>query len=277
MAMRTDFVFSQASLQDYVDCKRRFYYRFKERLSWPAIEAEPILENEKRMIRGAQFHRLVQQYYLGVAEGALENAADAAQISRWWKNFIDFCPVERDKVVFNEKLIGLEFRSFRLVAKFDLISNNEDGVIRIFDWKTSRNRPKREFVAERMQTRIYPFVISNVAEKLFPGMETRPDKIEMVYWYAGYPDAPEVFRYSDEQKTEDESFLLEKINEINALDNRADFPLTEDLKRCQYCVYRSLCDRGEHAGNLENYDPEFESVEEEEIFINLNEIDQIEI
>lgn len=276
MAMKADFVFSQASLQDYVDCKRRFYYRYKERLSWPAIEAEPILENEQRMIRGAHFHRLVQQYYLGVSAAPLDKAADYVQVSRWWKNFVEFHPVEKEEQIFTEKRIVVRLRDVHLVAKFDLISKGEDGVIRIFDWKTSRNRPKREFVCTRMQTRVYPFVITKVADKLFPGDTFDPGQIEMVYWYAGYPNAPEIFRYDEKQKVDDEQYLLERIYDINAVNEISEFPLTEDVKRCQFCVYRSLCDRGEQAGNVEYYDPEFESVGEE-VIIDLSDIDEIEI
>ena len=32
---------SQSSLQDYVDCARRFQLRYLDRLSYPAIESEP--------------------------------------------------------------------------------------------------------------------------------------------------------------------------------------------------------------------------------------------
>ncbi len=277
MAMRTDFVFSQASMQDYLDCKRRFYYQYVERLSWPAIEAEPILENEERMIRGAHFHQMVQQYFLGLPDGMLANAAEAAGVTRWWENFVAFKPIERGQMVYTEKKLNMGLGNNLLVAKFDLLTKQEDGGIQIYDWKTSKKRPKREFVADRMQTRVYPLVVSKMAEKLFPGVKIAPEQIEMVYWYAGYPDTPEVFPYSEKQRALDEAYLLEKITEINSLDGRDDFPKTDDVKRCQFCVYRSLCDRGAQAGNFEQYDPEFEGFGGGEVLINLDEIDEIEI
>ena len=40
------FDFSQASLQDYIDCARRFQLRYLQQLHWPAPQAEPIRENE---------------------------------------------------------------------------------------------------------------------------------------------------------------------------------------------------------------------------------------
>jgi hypothetical protein len=46
-----DFQFSQGSLQDYVDCRRRFQLRYLDQLAWPAVEAEPLLEHEQRYLR----------------------------------------------------------------------------------------------------------------------------------------------------------------------------------------------------------------------------------
>ena len=57
---------SQSSLQDYNDCPRRFELRYLQRLAYPAIETEPALENEKHQREGEYFHRLVQQYFIGI-------------------------------------------------------------------------------------------------------------------------------------------------------------------------------------------------------------------
>ena len=54
------FTFSQSSLQDYFDCPRRFQLRYIEQVAWPAVETEPMLENERRQQAGLHFHRLVQ-------------------------------------------------------------------------------------------------------------------------------------------------------------------------------------------------------------------------
>ncbi|MCP4541151.1 MAG: PD-(D/E)XK nuclease family protein, partial [Chloroflexi bacterium] len=66
MTLPADFQFSQASLQDYVDCPRRFQLRYVLRVAWPAPEAEPVLENERYLQQGAAFHRLVHQHALGL-------------------------------------------------------------------------------------------------------------------------------------------------------------------------------------------------------------------
>ncbi|MGC1378508.1 MAG: PD-(D/E)XK nuclease family protein, partial [Anaerolineales bacterium] len=59
--IQNPFTFSQSSLQDYVDCARRFQLRYIEHLQWPAVETAPVLENERRQLEGQQFHRMAQQ------------------------------------------------------------------------------------------------------------------------------------------------------------------------------------------------------------------------
>ena len=95
MALPANFQFSQASLQDFVDCKRRFYYRYVERLSWPALESEPALENERYMQRGAAFHHLVHQYILGIPEDRLVTGAESGDFSDWWTSFINHIPYDK--------------------------------------------------------------------------------------------------------------------------------------------------------------------------------------
>ncbi len=67
------FAFSQSSLQDYADCPRRFQLRYLDKLIYPAAETEPALENEKHLQEGQNFHRLAQQYLLGIPTEKLES------------------------------------------------------------------------------------------------------------------------------------------------------------------------------------------------------------
>ena len=60
------FQFSQQSLQDYVDCARRFQLKYVLGQRWPAIEQEPVEEREDFLERGSQFHLLVQRHLMGI-------------------------------------------------------------------------------------------------------------------------------------------------------------------------------------------------------------------
>ena len=68
MPLPDNFQFSQASLQDFVDCPRRFHLRYLLNVAWPAAEAEPIEEQERRVQLGLAFHRMVQQQLVGIPE-----------------------------------------------------------------------------------------------------------------------------------------------------------------------------------------------------------------
>jgi hypothetical protein len=70
-AIPLSFTFSQFSLQDYYDCPRRFQLRYIEQLKWPAVETEPVLENERHQQEGQLFHRMVQQHQIGLSDGKL--------------------------------------------------------------------------------------------------------------------------------------------------------------------------------------------------------------
>ena len=83
------FTFSQSSLQDYADCPRRFQLRYLNRLLYPAAESEPALENERHQQEGQYFHRLAQQYLLGIPAEKLARLANTPNLHRWWENFVN--------------------------------------------------------------------------------------------------------------------------------------------------------------------------------------------
>jgi len=90
MNLPEGFIFSQGSLQDFVDCRRRFQLRYLKRLAWPALETEPALEAERYLQQGALFHRMVQQHLLGVPAERLSPAISSEDLGRWWANYLEF-------------------------------------------------------------------------------------------------------------------------------------------------------------------------------------------
>lgn len=258
-----NFHFSQASLQDYVECRRRFQLRYLENLSWPAIEAEPALENERRLQLGADFHRLVQQHLLGLPADKLSRMAASREpggeaLQRWWDNYLQHgrglagykdIPglTLHPEITLNAPLSG----NYRLVAKYDLIAVAPDGRAAIFDWKTFRNRPKRQKMAERLQTRVYPYLLVLAGAHVNRGNSFEPDKVEMIYWYPEFPAQPDRFAYSQAQFEADRDDLGSLVEKIENLKDD-EFYLTDRVERCRFCTYRSLCDRGVRAGGLDD-------------------------
>lgn len=270
--MHTLTTLSQSSLQDYHDCPRRFDLRYLQKLSYPAIEAEPALENEKHQNEGEYFHRLVQQYFVGIPSEQVGKLANTDNLQRWWENFINekYLMALRDvSGLYAETTLSAPLGKFRLVAKYDLIAVN-DNKVTIYDWKTYRKRPKNEWMNIRWQTRVYRGLLAKAGAHFNDGKPFAPEQIEMIYWFADFPAEPARFIYSAEQFKHDWDALTNISDEITSTNI---FSLTDDVTRCNYCPYRSYCARGIHAGDAA--DAELESEAEELFDINFEQIGEI--
>jgi hypothetical protein len=303
-SLPTNFQFSQANLNDYVDCARRFQLRYLLEQDWPAIESEPLLERERFADLGRRFHKLIQQHVEGISIEVLTESTNEAELARWWQNYLgslksNLSDLPKDRRA--EVAISIPFSKYRLTAHLDLIAADADRVM-IVDWKTERKRPTRDQLLKRMQTRVYRYIATEVYRRA-------PGTVSMIYWFAEFPDQPEVLQYDAAQHANDRDFLNQLISEIQSLaevsgsnansshlpprgltpDTLAEgtrssntsaiqppqgneWPKTPDEHKCAYCTYRSLCKRGISAGlidpDAEDYDREFS--------INLEEIEAIE-
>jgi hypothetical protein len=267
-----DFTFSQSNLQDYFDCPRRFQLRYIEHLAWPAIETEPVLENERRQQEGQRFHRMVQQHLLGLPVEKLTRMANSPDLSRWWRNYLGYQFQLDSCTKYTELALTAPAGLHRLLAKYDLVAIKPGQAALIFDWKTYHKRPKDEWMAARMQTRVYRSMLVQAGAYLNDGASIQPGQVGMVYWYADFPTEPIRFAYNEDQYKRDWEALNGLINEIV---NLRVFPLTEDEKKCAYCPYRSFCNRGSKAGKLDDSDGEQEAAAAE-FNLNFEQIAEIE-
>jgi len=271
MTLPTNFQFSQASLSDYADCPRRFQLRYVLEQEWPAVESEPLIERERLADLGRRFHRLVQQHAYGLPVEQLTRAAGAdSDLARWWGNYLgleignwrlsadgDSLPLDRRA----EVALSVPFGAHRLVAKYDLLATG-DGRAVIVDWKTERRRPDRPSLLRRLQTRVYRYVLAKSEPSLLP------ESIVMAYWFAEYPSEPEILAYDSTQFADDEIYLYRLLSEIESR-SEVVWPLTSDERKCRFCTYRSLCERGVVAGTA----PEDEL--DIDLEIDLEEINEI--
>jgi CRISPR/Cas system-associated exonuclease Cas4 (RecB family) len=273
---------SQSSLQDYMDCAQRFKLRYLDRLSYPAVETEPTLENEKHQQEGEYFHRLVQQYLIGIPAEQIAKFANTVNLQKWWENFQNSKDLTSLLEVFQkqggrrdlsglypEATLSAPLGKYRLLAKYDLITI-QNGKAIIYDWKTYRKRPRNEWLAARMQTRVYQALLVKAGAHLNNGKPFEPEQIEMIYWFADFPNEPARFAYTSAQFKRDWDSLLKLSEEIAFAPS---YPLTEDRQKCLYCTYRSYCERGIQAGNMEQAEAEMEA---EELFdVNFEQIGEI--
>jgi hypothetical protein len=271
---------SQSSLQDYMDCAQRFKLRYLDRLSYPAAETEPTLENEKHQQEGEYFHRLIQQHLIGIPAEQIAKFANTINLQRWWDNFQnspelfalrEMISKRRSDLssLYPEATLSAPLGKYRLLAKYDLIAL-PDGKAIIYDWKTYRKRPRNEWLAARMQTRVYRALLVQAGAHLNSGKPFEPEQIEMIYWFPDFPEEPARFPYTSAQFQRDWDTLLKLSEEVASASS---YPLTEDRQKCLFCTYRSYCERGTRAGDAEQAEAEMET---EELFdVNFEQIGEI--
>lgn len=243
----SDFQFSQNNIQDYVDCPRRFELKHLLKVEWPALQSEPVLEAERRMNLGRQFHERVHQSLLGIPEERISAQWTEPEVAEWWQaytqsNLLCGLPALRKA----EFTLSAPFANYRLVAKYDLLAVEPGKYLTIVDWKTSARPASRAALLPRAQTRVYPLLAVDAGRSLF-GSPVRPEQVEMIYWFTSAPEQAVHFQYSPQQYQADCDTLTRWITEISR-GRPGQFSLTADERRCLYCGYRSLCNRGAAAG-----------------------------
>ena len=263
-----------------MDCAQRFKLRYLDRLSYPAAETEPTLENEKHQQEGEYFHRLVQQHLIGIPAEQIARFANTPNLQRWWESFQNDKDLRGLREVssnadggvprlYTESTLSAPLGKHRLLAKYDLIAVR-DGKAVIYDWKTYRKRPRNEWLSARMQTRVYRALLVQAGAHLNNSKPFEPEQIEMIYWFADFPEEPARFPYNSAQFQRDWDTLLKLSDEVASA---TAYPLTEDRQKCLFCTYRSYCERGIRAGDIEQAEAERDA---EELFdVNFEQIGEI--
>lgn len=243
---------SQSNLQDFKDCPRRFQLKVIENISWPAPYLEPLSRLEQATDLGNKFHLLCQQYFSGIDSGDLIQNISNPELRNMWGNFVPFANDLRDENLYTEIILSAPMLGHQLIAKYDfIIKTNEDKFV-IYDWKTSTKKPSRTQLSQRFQTFLYPYILVKAGNSIFNSRHPSPDDINLIYWYPMSSDPEEVFPYSKRQYSENANQLIKLISDIdNFVETSEVFPLTDDHTLCQKCVYRSLCERGNHGGEFD--------------------------
>ena len=243
------FSFSAKKIQDFIDCERRYELRYILNQSWPAITSEPILEIESNIKKGNEFHYLVHQSFSGIPEKMLRDTIRDDIMINWFDNFLSFHKTLKVKSIFSEFPLTAQINENKLTAVYDLIYLNENEGVGIIDWKTSKYIPKKNTLAQKVQSILYPFILHEVSAEFFPGSHYPPEIISMRYWFPSAPKDDFVFPYGHAVHEDNRVFLENIIREIQGK-KIGDFELTKDEKKCGFCPYRSLCNRGITASNF---------------------------
>ena len=270
-----EFRFSQHSLSDFADCPRRFYLRYIAKQAWPLLETGPsgmdALTYQAYLRRGSILHRWIERYWVGIGDDGprttddglpssvsrlSSSVSDEAELDLWWQRFIntDFADLPPNRLP--ELELVAPIGEALLYARFDLLalsvwqpsegSEPSEGYATIIDWKTLRgdNPPSYAFLKNRLQTRIYLYVLATAGAPFSAGQPLTPERCQMRYWLANFPEHPWVeIAYSQAEYEADRNRLGALINDATRRASEAEFEKTSDEKHCTYCNYRTLCRR----------------------------------
>jgi CRISPR/Cas system-associated exonuclease Cas4 (RecB family) len=271
MSLPEDFTFSQSMLQDFVDCPRRFELRYLLDARWPAQETAQALKYEAGQQKGQEFHHLAHQHALGIPAEVLEATLSGAnaddELKTWWARYLVWQAANLPAERYPELTLTVPLADSMLMAKYDVVAKLDDGSFLIVDWKTGRPQ-KRWRLADRMQTTVYPFVLAQAGEWLNAGEPIAPERIRLVYWFAESGETVE-FNLTAEKLQQDETRLVSLLQSIAS---GTEFQKTINESHCRFCAYRSLCERGELPGDLEELN---EDEVPDVLSLDLDEIEEI--
>ncbi|RKV15933.1 ATP-dependent deoxyribonuclease AddB [Helicobacter pylori] len=256
-AIPKDFSFSASSLNAFLTCKRRFYYHYMKR-----FKESPKDENNSAV--GSLLHELLKEAYEKdknpyVLEERLiwlletrENITPKERLDTLvaLKKIQAFYLKEKERFNTKIKILDLE-KSFETIiqgvvfkGRIDRIDKTADNEIILLDYKF-KNDLKLDNMSEKQRKSLRPIEIAQIST----------DYQMAIYAFAlknlGYKDPIKAFFYDlrkGELVEEDELVLQAKMDHLEfslipKLKQEIDFEKTLEVKDCEYCSFKDMCNR----------------------------------
>ncbi|WRG64440.1 PD-(D/E)XK nuclease family protein [Helicobacter pylori] len=243
-AIPKDFSFSASSLNAFLTCKRRFYYHYIKRL-------KETPKDESNSTVGSLIHELLKEAYEkdkdphALEERLIwlletrENITPKERLDTLvaLKKIQAFYLKEKERFNAKIKILDLE-KSFETIiqgvvfkGRIDRIDKTADNEIILLDYKFKRGLSPIEIaqISTDYQMAIYAFALKNL----------------------GYKEPIKAFFYDlrkGELLEEDELVLQAKMDHLEfslipKLKQEIDFEKTLEVKDCEYCSFKDMCNR----------------------------------
>ncbi|GHR85343.1 exonuclease [Helicobacter pylori] len=252
-----DFSFSASSLNAFLTCKRRFYYHYIKR-----FKESPKDENNSAV--GSLLHELLKEAYekdktpYALEERLIQLLETRGNITP--KERLDtlialkkiqaFYVKEKERFKAKIKILDLE-KSFETTiqgvvfkGRIDRIDKTADNEITLLDYKF-KNDLKLDNMSEKQRKSLSPIEIAQIST----------DYQMAIYAFAlknlGYREPIKAFFYDlrkGELLEEDELVLQAKMDHLEfslipKLKQEIDFEKTLEVKDCEYCSFKDMCNR----------------------------------
>ncbi len=256
-AIPKDFSFSASSLNAFLTCKRRFYYHYMKR-----FKESPKDENNSAV--GSLLHELLKEAYekdknpYSLEERLIwlletrENITPKERLDTLvaLKKIQAFYKKEQQRFNTKIKILDLE-KSFETIiqgvvfkGRIDRIDKTADNEIILLDYKF-KNDLKLDNMSEKQRKNLSPIEIAQIST----------DYQMAIYAFAlknlGYKEPIKAFFYDlrkGELLEEDELTLQAKMDHLEfslipKLKQEIDFEKTLEVKDCEYCSFKDMCNR----------------------------------
>ncbi|WRG37255.1 ATP-dependent deoxyribonuclease AddB [Helicobacter pylori] len=256
-AIPKDFSFSASSLNAFLTCKRRFYYHYMKR-----FKESP--KDESNSAVGSLLHELLKEAYekdknpYALEERLIwlletrENITPKERLDTLvaLKKIQAFYLKEKER--FNAEIIILDLeKSFETIIQgvafkgcIDRIDKTADNEIILLDYKF-KNDLKLDNMSEKQRKSLSPIEISQISTDYQMAIYARALK------NLGYKEPIKAFFYDlrkGELLEEDELILQAKMDHLEfslipKLKQEIDFEKTLEVKDCEYCSFKDMCNR----------------------------------
>ncbi|WP_187928943.1 PD-(D/E)XK nuclease family protein [Helicobacter pylori] len=256
-AIPKDFSFSASSLNAFLTCKRRFYYHYMKR-----FKESPKDENNSTV--GSLIHELLKEAYekdktphsleerliqlLETRENVtlkerLDTLVALKKIQAFYKK-------ERERFNTEITILDLE-KSFETIiqgvafkGRIDRIDKTADNEIILLDYKFKSDL-KLDSMSEKQKKSLSPIEIAQISTDY--QMATYAHALKNL----GYKEPIKAFFYDlrkGELLEEDELILQAKMDHLEfslipKLKQEIDFEKTLEVKDCEYCSFKDMCNR----------------------------------
>ncbi|WJJ03735.1 ATP-dependent deoxyribonuclease AddB [Helicobacter pylori] len=256
-AIPKDFSFSASSLNAFLTCKRRFYYHYMKR-----FKESP--KDESNSAVGSLLHELLKEAYekdknpYALEERLIwlletrENITPKERLDTLiaLKKIQAFYTKEKERFKAKIKILDLE-KSFETAiqgvafkGRIDRIDKTADNEIILLDYKF-KSELKLDNMSKKQRGGLSPIEIAQIST----------DYQMAIYAFAlknlGYKEPIKAFFYDlrkGELVEEDELILQAKMDHLEfslipKLKQEMDFEKTLEVKDCEYCSFKDMCNR----------------------------------
>lgn len=256
-AIPKDFSFSASSLNAFLTCKRRFYYHYIKR-----FKETP--KDESNSAVGSLIHELLKEAYekdknphaleerlIWLSE-TRENVTPKERLDTLvaLKKIQAFYKKERERFNAEITILDLE-KSFETIiqgvifkGRIDRIDKTADNEIILLDYKFKSDL-KLDSMSEKQRKGLSPIEIAQISTDYQMAIYVRALK------NLGYKEPIKAFFYDlrkGELLEEDELTLQAKMDHLEfslipKLKQEIDFEKTLEVKDCEYCSFKDMCNR----------------------------------